>query len=203
MEPNKMLKHLKRAIDKSGTRPVLQCIHYDKDGSVCVTDSHRLLSIEGFHEHTETFNLNALTMELYTEGVYPDTKRLVPDIEKSNLKMTISIGALLRAAKSLQVTKNEIIKFNINEDNVIISNQSDAYTDLNYEIKLNSLSVGDKFNISFNSKYIIEALEFFLDAKQRYAIDNVDIYMISPIRPVVMKIENESFTYLITPVRTN
>lgn len=61
----------------------------------------------------------------------------------------------------------------------------------------------EKYSISFIAKYVKECCEFFIDAKERYAVDNVKIKMFSPIRPAVFTIDETRYVYIVTPVRTN
>ena len=201
MKQNKLMKHLKRAISKTGSRPMLECAHYDVDGSITVTDSHRLLKIDNFHSNEESFNLNLLTMELDGDN-YPDTSRLMPDLDKAETKLTISLGVLKRALVSLKTDSSSSVNIKMFDDHVILSNTSDKYEKIKFEIKLNVSIEGERFPISFNTVFLLDAVEFLIDAKDRYAVDNVTIHMTSPVRPAVLKIEEKQYTYLVTPVRT-
>ena len=201
MKQNKLMKHLKKAISHTGSRPMLECAHYDTDGSITVTDSHRLIRIENFHKNEEGFNLNLLTMEL-DEGSYPETSRLIPDIEDAKTKLTISLGALKRAVTSLKNGTGGAVNIQMFDDYIILYNSSDKYENVKFEIKLNVAIKGERFPIAFDTNYLLDAVNFLLDAKQRFALDNVVFHMTSPIRPVVLKIEEQQYTYLVTPVRT-
>lgn len=201
MKQNKLMKHLKRAISKYESRPVLQCAHYGTDGSIVVTDSHRLIKIDNFHTHEESFNLNLLTMELNGDN-YPDTNNIIPKIEDMPTKLTVSLGALKRALLSLKTNTGDFINIDMFDGYITLSNPSDKNESIDFEVKLNVAIEGDKYPIAFNTGYLIEAVEFLLDAKDRYAVDNVTIHMTSPDRPAVLKIEDQKYTYLVTPVIT-
>lgn len=201
MRQNKLMKHLKRAISKYESRPVLQCAHYDAEGSITVTDSHRLIKIDNFHTNEESFNLNLLTMELNGDN-YPDTNNIIPKIEDMPTKLTVSLGALKRALLSLKTNTGDFINIDMFDGYITLSNPSDKNESIDFEVKLNVAIEGDKYPIAFNTGYLIEAVEFLLDAKDRYAVDNVTIHMTSPVRPAVLKIEDQKYTYLVTPVRT-
>ncbi len=183
------------------TRPILKCVHFDKDGSISVTDSHRLLRISDFHSHKEEFNQDLSTMMLL-DGNYPDTSRLIP--KKFSTEITISLSVLIRIMKALGTSSEECVHWKLLEHKIIFSNQSDKF---NYgepiEISANANIEGDLFDISFKARYVKECCEFFMDAKERYAIDDVTIKMFSPIRPVIFTIDESKYIYLVTPMRTN
>ena len=201
MEIKNLHKHLKKAASSFDSRPILKCVHFDKDGSIAVTDSHRLLLIKDFHEHTEEFNQDLTTMELKKEN-YPDVSRLIPD--KFSTEVIISLSILIRVMKALGTSKDEFVKWELSDNQITFSNNSDAQI---YggpvNIAVNANVKGEKIKISFNARYIKECCEFFIDAKERYAVDNVTIKMQDPTRPVVFSIGESKHIYLVTPVRTS
>lgn len=204
-EKNKGIKnlyrHLKRAASNMETRPILKCVHYDADGSIVVTDSHRLLRINDFHEHENEFNQDLSTMQL-VDGNYPNVARLFP--KNINTEITISLSVLIRIMKALGTSPGEMVTWKMLEDKIIFYNQSDKmYYGEPVEISANAKITGDLFKITFQAKYIKECCEFFMDAKERYALDNVTIKMTSPLRPVVFTIDESKYVYLVTPVRTS
>lgn len=200
-EIKNLYKHLKRTASNMETRPILKCVHFDKDGSISVTDSHRLLRISDFHSHKEEFNQDLSTMMLL-DGNYPDTSRLIP--KKFSTEITISLSVLIRIMKALGTSSEECVHWKLLEHKIIFNNQSDKF---NYgepiEISANANIEGDLFDISFKARYVKECCEFFMDAKERYAIDDVTIKMFSPTRPVVFTIDESKYIYLVTPVRTS
>ena len=203
MKPNKLLKHLKRAVFKFDSRPILKCAHYDGDGSLAATDSHRMLYIKDFHEHEKTFNQDVKTMEIKEEQ-YPDIKHLLPNKGDAKTKVVISLQVLLRVAKALNTQPNEFIEMNIKTDKIKFINYHDK---MNYgepmKIEVNARIDGEPMRIAFQAQYIIDACEFLIDAKERYAVDDVEITMYSPVRPITMEINEGQYLYLVTPVRRN
>lgn len=201
MKANKLLKHLKRAVSQFDSRPILKCAHYDEDGSLAATDSHRMLYIKEFHAHGKTFNQDVRTMEI-KEQQYPDINRLLPDKKESKTKVTISLEVLLRVAKALNTQPNEILEMSIGENSIKFINYHDK---MNYgqpmRIKVNARIDGEPMRIAFQAQYVIDACEFLLDAKDRYALDDVEITMYTPVRPITMEIKEGKYLYLVTPVR--
>lgn len=203
MKANKLLKHLKRAVSKFDSRPILKCAHYDEDGSLTATDSHRMLYIKEFHTHGKTFNQDVKTMEL-KDMKYPDVSRLLPNKEDSKTKVVISLEVLLRVAKALNSLPNEIIKMSVGKTSIKFKNQHD---EMHYGepmiIKVNARIEGEPMDIAFQAQYIIDACEFLSDAKDRYALDDVEIMLYSTIRPMTMELKEGQYLYLVTPVRIN
>lgn len=194
-------RHLKRAASSFDGRPILKCAHYDSDGSITVTDSHRLLQIKNFHNHERSFNQDLSTMNII-DGAYPDVNRLIPT--EHHTEITISLDVLIRIMKALGTSSSEVVRWDILENKIVFSNQSDKmYYGEPIEISANASIEGEKYTISFIAKYVKECCEFFVDAKERYAVDNVKIKMFSPIRPAVFTIDETKYVYIVTPVRTN
>lgn len=203
MKDNKLFKHLKKTASKSLSRPVLRCVHYSNDGSIVVTDSHRLLKINNFHEHQESFSMDLWTMELSTKN-YPDTNRLLPKREDASTTVKISLSALLRATTALKVSSDEIVVLEVKDKIITIKNLHDEKMfggPLTIDLPVSK--DGDDVIIAFNSRYLIDCCNFFLDAKERYAMDDVKFYINNSTRPVLVEIERSNFQYLITPVRVS
>lgn len=199
-EMKNLYKHLKRTASNVNSRPILKCVHYGADGSISVTDSHRLLVIKQFHNHEKEFNQDLSTMRI-VEDTYPNVSRLIPNDFRTEI--TISLSVLIRIMKDLGTTASENVQWELLENKIIFKNQSDKmYYGEPIEISANANITGEKFSICFLAKYIKECCEFFMDAKERYAVDNVTIKMTSPIRPVVFTIDESKYIYLVTPVRT-
>lgn len=203
MKDNKLFKHLKKTASKSLSRPVLRCVHYSNDGSIVVTDSHRLLKINNFHEHQESFSMDLWTMEISTRD-YPDTSRLFPNKENASTKVKVSLSALLRAVTALKIGSDEIVLLDIKEDSVTINNLYDMKVyGRPLIIDLPAKCEGEYLKIGFNSRYLIDLCNFFLDVKQRYALDDVTFYITSKSRPALVEFEDEKFQYIVTPVRVS
>lgn len=202
MKKNKEIKnlhkHLKR-IASDNSRPILNCVHYDEDKSIIVTDAHRLLKINEFHKNKNGFNQDMKTMKI-VEDKYPETERLIP--KEFRTEITISLAVLIRIMKALGTSNWEGVKWSLGEDKIIFANYSDErYYGKPIKITTNARIEGEIYDITFNAKYVKECCEFFMDAKDRYAIDDVKIKMNSPIEPAIFKI-NEKYLYLVTPMRT-
>lgn len=203
MNDNKLLKHLKRAVSKFESRPILRCVHYDANGSIAATDSHRLLLIENFHNHNKEINQDIRTMEIL-DAPYPELGHLIPNKAKSKIKITISLSVLLRAAKALNTNTDEIIVMKIEQGKITFTNLHDEKIyGSPVKIEVNAQVVGESMKLGVNSRYIIDACEFLLDAKERYAVDDTVIHLYSENKPFTLEIKEGKYLYLVTPVRLN
>lgn len=201
MKKNKLFNHLKKTVSTIETRPVLRCAHYDKDGSVTVTDSRRLIRINDFHEHKSSFNIDLYTMELIEKN-YPDVTRLIPNIEKEHTKVTISLSGLLRVASALKTNATEMITFDLKEEEVIFRNKSDQmFLGMPIRISVPAQVEGEVFEITFSGTYLIDCCKFLTDAKGKKG-DLITFHMTSPISPALICLEEGKYQYLLTPIRT-
>ncbi len=101
--------------------------------------------------------------------------------------------AIDRASVLSKIDKNNLIKFDIKEKNLMLTSNSEiGNTKENITVGLK----GEDLNISFNSKYFSDCLR---------VIDNpyVKMKFNSPIQPcVITPTENEDFIFLILPVKS-
>lgn len=136
------------------------------------------------------------------EGYYPDTNRLIP--ANNATELTINANDLLQATDRASLLshegKNNVIKLSISDNHVELSGNSPEIGTVEEELEY-SEAKGDSLVISFNPDYLKDALRTF-------GHQNVVIGFTAPIRPftVVPADDNteisQSFIQLITPVRT-
>lgn len=55
MKTNTLIKHVKRVARKNKLRPVLGCLHYNENGNIYATDTHRAIIIKDFHASNQLF----------------------------------------------------------------------------------------------------------------------------------------------------
>lgn len=136
------------------------------------------------------------------EGYYPDTNRLIP--ANNATELTINANDLLQATDRASLLshegKNNVIKLSITDDHVELTGNSPEIGRVEEELEYIEAK-GDSLVISFNPDYLKDALRTF-------GHQNVVIGFTAPIRPftVVPADDNteisQSFIQLITPVRT-
>ncbi|WAA09531.1 DNA polymerase III subunit beta [Fervidibacillus albus] len=141
---------------------------------------------------------NFLFFSRLLEGKYPDTSKLIPTDSKTTVKLNAKeyLEAVDRASLLAREAKNNVIKFSTMADGAIeISSYSPEIGKVVENVK--SLSTeGEEIKISFNAKYMIDALR---------AIDGteVSIYFTGTMRPFIIRTEHDSsILQLLLPVRT-
>lgn len=131
-------------------------------------------------------------------GTYPDTDRLIPTNVKSTLRMKTKefIRTLDRAALLASEEQNHVVRFKaLGKPFIEISSNSPEIGRVNEQMEIISHE-GEEVNISFSSKYLLEALRT-IDSEE------VNISFTGPMHPfMVTNPENEKILHLILPVRT-
>jgi DNA polymerase-3 subunit beta len=128
------------------------------------------------------------------EGEFINYKDIIRNEYKSKVKVkTKDIqDSIERASLLAREGKNNLIKFNISDEGMLISSNSeigDVVENINIELEGNDLRIG------FNSKYILDALRV-IDSEEIY------MYLVSSVNPCIIKpVDDDSYTYLVLPVR--
>lgn len=128
------------------------------------------------------------------EGEFIKYSSIIP--EEFNLKVTVKRSNLLNCIERASLVAKEgntnLIKFNIEDDNIVITSNSQLG---NVREELNIILQGQPLQIAFNSKYLIDVLKIMDD-------EEINIEFTSSVSPCVIKnAENIKCTYLVLPVR--
>src|SRR5690625_4135626 len=92
------MRHAKRVTNSNAaeSRQVLKGVKHFEDGSLAVTDSHRLYLIKDIHDKGDTI----ITPDgKKIEGNYPEIQRLIPDRGTGNITMTINVNEMLKGTE--------------------------------------------------------------------------------------------------------
>ncbi|MBF7015864.1 DNA polymerase III subunit beta [Staphylococcus durrellii] len=140
-------------------------------------------------------NVNFISRLL--EGHYPDTSRLFP--ENFEIKLGVNNGefyhAIDRASLLAREGGNNVIKLSTGNELVELSSTSPEIGTVKEEVEASNVD-GGNLKISFNSKYMMDALK---------AIDNdeVEVEFFGTMKPFILKPkDDDSVTQLILPIRT-
>ena len=132
------------------------------------------------------------------DGNYPETSRLNPEQSKTtvSIKSRELMQTIDRASLLAQDNRNNIVKLATMPNQLQITSHSPEIGTA--EEKVDTMSIeGEDLKISFNAKYMIDALR---------AIDSeeIEIAFTGAMRPFILRPQNEeeSILQLITPVRT-
>ncbi|SUK00857.1 DNA polymerase III subunit beta [Staphylococcus agnetis] len=140
-------------------------------------------------------NINFISRLL--EGHYPDTSRLFP--ENYEIKLGLNnhdfYHAIDRASLLAREGGNNVIKLSTGDALVELSSTSPEIGTVKEEVTANDVE-GGNLKISFNSKYMMDALK---------AIDNdeVEVEFFGTMKPFILKPkDDDTVTQLILPIRT-
>lgn len=132
------------------------------------------------------------------EGNYPDTTRLIPSENKTEITITAKdfLQAIDRASLLAREGRNNVVKLSTHEDNNIqISTILPEVGKVEEYVESESVK-GEELKISFSAKYMMDALK---------ALDSTDIKIsfTGAMRPFLIRpLNNDSILQLILPVRT-
>ncbi len=131
------------------------------------------------------------------EGNYPDTSRLFP--ENYETKVTVNNSEFFHAIDRVSLLAreggNNVIRMNVNSSSVELSSNSPEVGTVNEDINTGGIE-GEGLKISFNSKYMMDALKAINN-------DDVTIEFYGTMRPFTLKSsESDEVVQLILPIRT-
>ncbi len=137
---------------------------------------------------------NVKVISRLLEGEFINYKQILPREYKTKVKVNTKslLDSIERAALVAREGKNNLIKFDIRDNKITITSNSElgkvheeVYIDLE----------GSDIEIAFNSKYFVDALRI---------VDEEEIYLefTTNLSPGILKpVSNDNYIYLILPVR--
>jgi DNA polymerase-3 subunit beta len=132
------------------------------------------------------------------DGTYPDTSKIIPQAYKTELVLNTKqlTEAIDRAYLLSREEKTNIVRLVTKEDeSVEISSSSNELGKVTEQIQTGSM-VGEELKISFNSKYMLDALKI-IDS------ENIQIGFTGAMSPIIIKPqESTNMLHLILPYRT-
>lgn len=183
------LKHLTVIAQglKNTARPVLRNILLDGPwGYTVACDTHRILAVKTNNKRRRVIDLE--TFELRRADGYPDLKRLVPT--SINQEIKIDLVTVKEMLLFIKAHKREILTLKIETDAFSIVASEDEYT----AEQANDL---ESIEIFASGTYLFDALNYIVTTKSGTILKLTD----SPVRPFMFTDEDESYIYLVTPVR--
>ena len=128
------------------------------------------------------------------EGEFIKYESIIP--KEHNSKVTTKKSEILncieRASLMAKEGNTNLIKFNVAEDNIVITSNSQLGK---VREELNVILQGEALQIAFNSKYLIDVLKIMEE-------DEIVMELTSSVNPCILKNKNiDNCTYLVLPVR--
>lgn len=133
------------------------------------------------------------------DGTYPDTSRIIPQNMKTEIILSTKefLGAIERASLLARDGKNNVVRLFTRPDGVVeISSNIPEVGKVTEEI-VPSSTEGEDVKISFNAKYMIDALRAVDSAEIRIGFTGA----MSPF--IIRPTDHDWILHLILPVRTN
>ncbi|SDN62357.1 DNA polymerase-3 subunit beta [Fictibacillus solisalsi] len=141
---------------------------------------------------------NTLFFSRLLDGNYPDTSKLLPSESKTTLGLSTKefLQAIDRASLLAREGRNNVVKLaTIDNHTVEISSNSPEIGKV-YEHVVTESMEGEELKISFNAKYMIDALKA-MDCSE------IKVLFTGAMRPfLITPVDNEIVKQLILPVRT-
>ena len=141
------------------------------------------------------FDNNKVIMNTFS-GKFIDYERILNKEGSINvrLKRNDLLRSTDRAALLTSVQNNNLIRFNIEDDIIIIKSLNEEG---NIEEKVEIIKEGENLNIGLNSKYLKDALSVIED-------EEISINFKDSISPCIIKpLKGDKYKYLILPIRMN
>lgn len=130
-------------------------------------------------------------------GAYPETSHFIPQdfAYMINLNLKEYYDAVDRAALLAQNKEKNIIKMHIEDKDMIITSTSNELGNAEEKLKIDCNNK-EKIEISFSSKYMMDALKVIKE-------DNILLLINTDDKPILIKpVTDESLTSLILPIKT-
>ena len=139
---------------------------------------------------------NTLVISRLIGGEYPNTATIIP--KTSNFYLVDNSKELISAMERvalLSVERENVVKLSMTETSVEVSSKSAQVGSASESLTKFSFN-GDKFEVSFNAHYLMEAIKAF-------GAEDIKIGFLGDMRPFVIKNDkDDSLVQLATPVRT-
>lgn len=130
------------------------------------------------------------------DGQYPETNRLIP--LSYDYELTIDIHDILTAIDRASFIKNDgvsVIKLSLSENECILSSKS-AEVGSSTEVLSTASFNGNDLNISFNGRYVFDAIKSFSGSLVKFSF-------CGEMKPfIIQSVDDDTILQLVLPVRT-
>lgn len=140
---------------------------------------------------------NILFYSRLIEGNYPDTSRIIPQSSKMAVVLNTReiLSSIDRASLLTQSGKNNVVKLVADDQKLEITANTPEVGNATETVEVSEFS-GDPLKISFNAKFMMDALRAVDSEQIRVAFTGA----MAPF--IIQPTDNDSLLYLILPVRT-
>lgn len=192
------MKHAKKFAGKLASRPILAGVYHAADGSLVVTDSHRMLRVDNAHDRAEPIVLDAKT-NAPIDGVFPDVSRVVPTKFCAEYSVTGEEIDTLILAHEIAVkvggkkTPYAAMSVVCGGPTIKTTCGTGVYE---YAPNVRIDRSGDDFTVHYNAQYVLDALVALRDFRPQ----TVSIRFTGATSPFTIETDNGVLA-LILPIR--
>lgn len=142
--PGKSLQELAKVLSDDAEPTTLQ-----------LTESHSLFVIGHTHFYTRLI-----------DGTYPDTSRIIPKAYRTEIRLDVSTvaSAIDRAALIARDRDNHMVRLEVKGSQMTFSSSSPEIGNVSESVEAIQKD-GEDFQIAFNAKYVLDALNAFEDGE--------------------------------------
>lgn len=164
---------------------------------IMVSDVPMDVTISWKHNQVAFSFENVYIISRLIEGQFPDYRKVIPPSFATNV--TLNADQFLDAVERVSLLARDgdynVIKLSFKENSVVISSNN---PDIGKACETVPATIsGNEVEIAFNVKYIADILKNITSDELIFSLN-------TPLSPSSVKpIDDESYTYIVTPVRTN
>ncbi len=189
------MRHAKKITSSAAIkdREVLKGVKHFEDGSLAVTDSHRLYLMQDVHDLGKSFHTAPAGKKI--EGTYPNVERLFPSNPDSSI--TVDINELFKGIDIIHVGAkivNDDCCMNWNGNELSYYPLDGSLISATYELPF---EIPTEYTLSSNVKYWFEALQMF----RSFRYPEVEINFHGKLRPFTVSSLDGKLTALLLPIR--
>jgi DNA polymerase-3 subunit beta len=147
----------------------------------------------GVHENQVVFRAGDVTLTTRRiDGQFPNYKQLLPEtFERTVTLARVELLDVVRRV-SVMAQRNAPLRLRFNEGELTVSAQTQDVGEATETLAVDWS--GEPLEIGFNPEFLREGVE-------SVSSDDLELNLISPLRPAVIKGESDEFRYLIMPIR--
>lgn len=198
------MKHAEKVAKSSSKgRPIMQGVEHTEDGTLTVTDGHRLHQAYNVNAPKGVI-INAITGDEIESGTYPEVTKLLPNEDDAQEVYTIDNKLMLKVLKAMlpagriDGTKGADVQASIKNGMLTL----EGMDGLNFNYKIDSLinnsDDGAGIDILLDINFLIETVEMYDDMKA----ENIEIRLYGNIKPLTIKpAGSNEIISLILPMR--
>lgn len=160
-------------------------------------DTDKIVEIHIFNNKLLFIYNNIMVQSNLLSGQYPQTSHFIPNdfAYMINLSLRDYFDAIDRAALLAQNKDKNIVKMKVQDKEMVISSGAVEIGKTEETLKIDS-NKKEKIEVSFSSKYMLDALKVIKD-------DNILLLMNDDDKPILIKpVNDENLTELILPIKT-